>query len=688
MKFSLSDGQLKKILIGVVIFAVIVLIIVHFVRRRSNYKYPNGAETSEITITNVANTAAVAAVGATAATPAYFTITTSAAHNIGAGDIVIIYGLPGGTSITPGSTGFTSPVVAAGSLPSGVTLPAGGTAVWVYTTPSVSQLTVIGTSTGSITNGKVQAIGYQPMTTLTSSDSICQNQYAFDLLDNTKTPKVYTTSGTAQTLSSSSRTLNTATQLTVTNGDRVTVVGANSPDGTPAFLIVESSTSSSITFTSASITQATTGISGGSASILGQSSVANVTQAYTTRNTCISTAASSYTYGHCKYLPPASGPGRPPIPDPTNDPTGYAAYNNYVTDMTNVQKQYAPALTRAQNGTFPSGATLNGGGSLTSTQQVAIVQAARKADLAGVTRRYLAIVCPGFYTPGDGLNDQTSTYKGWQYSVGGSRPNAGTGFWVATDATTTTGGISDADIMVWAKYAGIVSYSGPITGITVNTGGSGYTIAPNVTFSSGSATATATVAAGAVTAVTVGSGGSYSTAPTVTFASGGTAPTPPTSYTYTVSNGKLTSITPVGSAGYTNANLPTAVTITGGGATTNANYIPVLGANGALALQLFGANITIQGANAGAGYTTASTGTIVVTLTPAATGSGATATAVIAPTLSASGPLIPNTITGVTVSGTTTTYSSTAYSTGNASDENWRKAYYNGPGTYPSQTMA
>jgi hypothetical protein len=65
--------------------------------------------------------------------------------------------------------------------------------------------------------------------------------------------------------------------------------------------------------------------------------------------------------------------------------------------------------------------------------------------------------------------------------------------------------------------------SGAVSSITVNTGGTGYTSAPTVILSGGAgtgATATATVSGGAVTAINVTAGGSgYTSAPTVTLSS-------------------------------------------------------------------------------------------------------------------------------------------------------------------------
>ena len=58
----------------------------------------------------------------------------------------------------------------------------------------------------------------------------------------------------------------------------------------------------------------------------------------------------------------------------------------------------------------------------------------------------------------------------------------------------------------------------PIESVRIDNGGTGYAVAPSVSFSSGTATANATAAGGVVTAITLGSNkGSYTTAPTITF---------------------------------------------------------------------------------------------------------------------------------------------------------------------------
>jgi len=582
-----SSPKLRKILVGVAIFVVVVFIVIRFFRR-SNYSYPNATEQNEYTITSIAATTP-------ATTPASVTVTipASPAAGIKAGELVFLYGL------TPGTLTGTKPTT---NLPQNVTAPAGAIAVYVLATPAPTATTfaIEGAVSGTITGGKVQTIGFQPMASMNDANTQCQNNYAFDLLDSTITPKVYTPTS-PQTLSSSSKTLNLASAMTFASGDRVTVVGANDSTGSPAFLMVDAgSTGTSVTFTTASIA----GLASGTATILPQSPVAHVTKAYNNRQACISASAMNYTLSHCKYLPPADG-SRPYIPTDLNDPAT-AAYTEYTTAMNTIQAQYAPALTRAQNNTFPAGNPTTTGGALTGTtlssvDKVNIVTAARKADLAGATRKYLASVCPGFYAPGnpsDPAGDPTSTYTTWSVRSGNAAPPAsGTGFWYATAAAASgTGGIPDKDIMKWAKNAGIVTYSGGVSGVTVTNGGSGYVNGASVTFTGGGGT-------------------------------GGTG-------TIVVTNGALTGVT-----------------------------------------------ITAPGV----GYTSAPT----MTFAAGAAGTGAVTQVTLVQTLNASAPLVTSGAT-FAPSGESSpiTYGSDFSKKDSAGEENWRKAYYSGPGTFPKPTYA
>src|SRR5450631_1444036 len=85
----------------------------------------------------------------------------------------------------------------------------------------------------------------------------------------------------------------------------------------------------------------------------------------------------------------------------------------------------------------------------------------------------------------------------------------------AVNTAVNTAGFSEA------ATANIRS-SGPLVGITVLNGGSGYTTAPTVLIAgSGGGSATATISNGAVTGITVNTPGSYATPPTITFSGGG-----------------------------------------------------------------------------------------------------------------------------------------------------------------------
>jgi hypothetical protein len=246
----------------------------------------------------------------------------------------------------------------------------------------------------------------------------------------------------------------------------------------------------------------------------------------------VNNAAKNYTQGHCRYLPQQST-NRPIIPTQTDDPIAFAAYNQYQIDVNSIQTAYAPIISSIQqNQAFPaSGLT---GTTFTQAQSLTIVEAARKADLANATQKYLATACPGFYalTTGSTTNDPSDQYKAWAVVTSdptSSATSSAKKFWDK--------GVTDANIMKWAQGAGVVTLSGPVSSVTIPAGGigSGYTTtAPSVTFSdppsgaSNRATGTAVIASGKITGVTILSGGSgYTTAPTITFGSvsGATAPT-------------------------------------------------------------------------------------------------------------------------------------------------------------------
>ncbi len=105
-----------------------------------------------------------------------------------------------------------------------------------------------------------------------------------------------------------------------------------------------------------------------------------------------------------------------------------------------------------------------------------------------------------------------------------------------------------------------------ITGLTLVSGGSGYTFAPTVSFLGGNGTgaaATAAISNGVVVSLTLTSGGSGYTFPPTVVLSGGGVPTPPAVATASIAPGTITGIQIINPGrGYTSA--PT-VTITGSG---------------------------------------------------------------------------------------------------------------------------
>lgn len=131
-------------------------------------------------------------------------------------------------------------------------------------------------------------------------------------------------------------------------------------------------------------------------------------------------------------------------------------------------------------------------------------------------------------TPIDNFDLNSNVYSDMLY---GKRVIASNTSYVIPNVPWVSGGIyqqySDTEDLatltrfksyVPAQATAILS-GGAVTTIVVTDGGSGYTSAPAVTFSSGAAAAVATINNGSVVSISVTSGGSgYSTAPTVTVA--------------------------------------------------------------------------------------------------------------------------------------------------------------------------
>lgn len=144
--------------------------------------------------------------------------------------------------------------------------------------------------------------------------------------------------------------------------------------------------------------------------------VASQLTAETTRSSCIKNAASTYVSGRC----PASTGTAPATTDPA-----YTYYTRYQTDIVTIQQGYVPSQRQ-----------------ITSADTV-FMNAARKSDMAGATRRYIASACPAFYKPSlANEQDLTSTYAAW--STGESVTN---GFKPSLVTVTS--------ILAWADYAAV-----------------------------------------------------------------------------------------------------------------------------------------------------------------------------------------------------------------------------------------
>lgn len=139
-----------------------------------------------------------------------------------------------------------------------------------------------------------------------------------------------------------------------------------------------------------------------------------------TFSTSVASATNTFVNGKCPdVLKAQSGLA------PTNA-ANQTAWNQYQTDIASIQDAYYTAMGSATASTTP-----------TSNEVIA----ARKADLSGATRKYIATICPSFYTTDSGT--PPPPYASWSYVASGTAPSVGV---LGTNVTT-------ANINTWATKA-------------------------------------------------------------------------------------------------------------------------------------------------------------------------------------------------------------------------------------------
>lgn len=170
----------------------------------------------------------------------------------------------------------------------------------------------------------------------------------------------------------------------------------------------------------------------------GAAKTAAILAAERTLSDAIDAAITTYVSNKCS----AVVAGTKPI-----DATGGAAWDTYQTDLAAIGAAYYPVIKTA------TGAV--------ATETLA----ARKADITGATRKYIATACPKFYKTS--TSDPSTGYKNWtayttetQYTAATTPTTGKIGF--AADRITAT------NISNWADYAAVTTTS--TTSVTVAAG--------------------------------------------------------------------------------------------------------------------------------------------------------------------------------------------------------------------------
>ena len=139
-------------------------------------------------------------------------------------------------------------------------------------------------------------------------------------------------------------------------------------------------------------------------------------------NECISSNVISYYNARCPYLIPDADGKYPALKGGAGAPVN--TYNAYKADIDAINAKYTPLIAAAGQ-----------------TYSVSVIQAARKADFTGATRKYFATLCPDLYSNSSDTTTQT-LYAGWTSSATSSSAYG----WNAANVTL-------ASIWDWAKYA-------------------------------------------------------------------------------------------------------------------------------------------------------------------------------------------------------------------------------------------
>jgi hypothetical protein len=346
---DLSSPKLRKILIGLAIFTVVVFIAIK-IWRRSYYSYPNTSEDAQVPITAMTQAGSVVTVAA-------------AGHNFKVGDIVIMKG----TGLTVTTTSGVMPTV------SGIT----ETPVIVATvTPNVS-FTFSGSFIGTFTptGATAEAVGYGVMTSLKGALVECQDAYATEVI-------AAGTNQGAKDAATAKRTSCIATAVApYTRGHCQWLPPAPTAGNPNPGLPVPPSGDAQIAYNEyqenikkiqTAYVQAANRAAAGT--FTGLTTAANITKA----NDIVSAArAADITGATQKYLatvcPGFYQPGDPALPDPSGDYKLWSAVQGATDTVTGTQKHFyspttgisdAAILTWAQYGapvTFTPGTGLTAG---------------------------------------------------------------------------------------------------------------------------------------------------------------------------------------------------------------------------------------------------------------------------------------------------------------------------------------